>query len=294
MTEGAGPLPGSTPGSRSGRLPVGVCIGSVRAEAGWWLDAARRLDAAGYDGIWCWDHFTGRGDAAVPVVESWTVLSAAAVATRHATIGTFVANVMNRHPAVLARMAATLQAVSGGRLVLGIGIGGHPAEHRALGIPFPGAAERVERLDEAVAVLRALWSGAPVTRPSPYYPLDEAWTLPAPDPIPRIVVGGETAGGARLAARIGDGWTAFDRTFERHLPAYREALDAAGRRREDQRLLVAFEGSTVDATTTALAPWVEAPAETWARWREAGADGAVVTARTEDHVRALLDAVDRW
>lgn len=69
-------------------------------------------------------------------------------------------------------MAATLQEVSRGRLVLGIGIGGHPAEHEAYGIPFPPVPERVSRLEEAVAVLRALWSGEPVTLDSPFYPLD--------------------------------------------------------------------------------------------------------------------------
>ena len=143
------------------RLPVGVCIRTIRATADWWLESARRLDAAGYAGVWAWDHFVGMGDRSVPVVESWTVLSAAAATTRTVTVGPFVINVMNRHPAVLARMATTLQVVSGGRLILGMGIGGNEPEHRALGIPFPEAPERVARLEEAVAVLRALWAPGP-------------------------------------------------------------------------------------------------------------------------------------
>ena len=281
-------------GLPSGVARIGVCIGSIRAEAGWWLDAARRLDAAGYGGIWSWDHFMGRGDRSVPVVEAWTVLTAAALVTRQATLGTFVANVMNRHPAVLARMAATFQAVSGGRLVLGLGIGGHPAEHIALGIPFPEASERVARLGEAVAVIRALWGGGPVTRPSPFYPLQDAYAEPPPDPVPRIVVGGETPAGARLAARIGDGWTAFGDVFEARLPVYLEALAAAGRSREDQLLLVGFEGQTIEETATVLGPWVEAPRENWERWHAAGADGVILTARTEEDVRGLLDAAGRW
>ncbi|MGZ8528826.1 MAG: LLM class flavin-dependent oxidoreductase, partial [Candidatus Limnocylindrales bacterium] len=195
-------------------LPIGVSIRSIRATAEWWLESARRLDAAGYDGVWSWDHFIGKGDRTVPVLEAWTILTAAAATTRRVTVGTFVANVMNRHPALLARMASTLQEVSGGRLILGFGIGGHPAEHRALGIPFPDAPERVARLEEAVAVLRALWSGGPVSRPSPFYPLDEAQVSVGPFPPPPIVVGGETRAGARLAGRIGDGWTAFDDNFE--------------------------------------------------------------------------------
>jgi len=141
------------------RLPIGVTIRSIRAEPGWWLESARRLDEAGYAGIWSWDHFMGRGDLTVPVVEAWTILSMTAALTHQVTIGTFVANVMNRHPAVLARMASTLQIASGGRLILGIGIGGAPKEHAAYGIDFPDAKERAARLEEAVAVIRALWTG---------------------------------------------------------------------------------------------------------------------------------------
>ena len=277
----------------TGRLPIGVSIGSIRAEAAWWIDAARRLDEAGYDGVWCWDHFIGKGDRTVPVVESWTVLSAAAMITRQATLGPFVLNVMNRHPAVVARMAATLQAASGGRLVLGLGIGGHPTEHAALGIPFPAAAERVARLEEAVAVIRALWTGGPVTRPSPFYALEDAYAHPVPIPAPPIVVGGQTAAGARLAARIGDGWTTFGDVFERHLPIYLAALAAAGRQREKQRVIVAFEGRG-GATPPDFTAWTEAPAETWGRWKAAGADAAIVTVRTESDVQALIEAASRW
>jgi alkanesulfonate monooxygenase SsuD/methylene tetrahydromethanopterin reductase-like flavin-dependent oxidoreductase (luciferase family) len=277
------------------RLPIGVCLGTVRATPGWWLEMARRLDAAGYAGVWAWDHFVGKGDRTVPVVEAWTILSAAAATTEHVTVGTFVLNVMNRHPAVVARMAVTLQGLSSGRLVLGIGIGGHPAEHRALGIAFPDATERVARLEEAVAVMRALWAGGPVTRPSSFYPLEDAIVGPRPAEPPPIVIGGESASGARLAGRIGDGWTAFEETFEAGLPHYLEALATAGRRRADQLVLVGFQGRGWSADDGLEgSPWVEAPRETWARWREAGADGAIVTARTTADVDALIAAAELW
>jgi alkanesulfonate monooxygenase SsuD/methylene tetrahydromethanopterin reductase-like flavin-dependent oxidoreductase (luciferase family) len=276
------------------RLPIGVCLRSIRAEPGWWLESARRLDAAGYAGLWCWDHFIGKGDKTVPVVEGWTILSMAAAQTTRATVGPFVLNVMNRHPAVVARMASTLQIASGGRLVLGIGIGGAPKEHEAYGIDFPAAPERVARLEEAVAVMRALWTGGPVTRPSPFYPLVEAYAHPVPDPAPRIVIGGETPAGARLAARIGDGWSTFDDTFEAHLPLYLEALDAAGRRREDQTVLVGFQADWLGDGNFRDTPWFADPRGTWARWREAGADGAIVLARTTEDIDALVEAVARW
>jgi len=278
----------------SDRLPIGVVIRAIRAEPGWWLESARRLDAAGYAGLWCWDHFMGRGDKTVPVVEAWTTLSMAAAMTRRVTVAPFVLNVMNRHPALVARMASTLQIASGGRLILGIGIGGGKAEHEAYGIPFPETPERVARLEEAVEVIRALWTGGPVTRPSAYYPLEDAYSYPVPDPAPRIVVGGETPAGARLAARIGDGWTAFDTNFEQNLPRYLETLAAVGRRREDQQVLVGFQGEWLSDERFRDTPWFHEPRATWQRWGAAGADGAIVLARTTDDVDALVDAVERW
>ena len=181
------------------RLPIGVCVRAIGSEPSWWLESARRLDEAGYAGIWCWDHLQGRRDMTVPVVEGWTAVSMAAAATTRATIGPFVINVMNRHPALVARMSATLQAASGGRLILGLGIGGGDDEHEAYGIDFPPPAERVRRLEEAVAVIRALWTGGPVTRPSPFYPLHQAWAHPVPDPPPACR--GRSAGRARTYRR---------------------------------------------------------------------------------------------
>ena len=276
------------------RLPIGVTLRTIRAEPGWWLESAKRLDAAGYAGVWAWDHFMGRGDVTVPVVEGPTILAMAAGATGRLTVGTFVVNVMNRHPAVLARMASTLQIASGGRFILGMGIGGHPKEHAAYGIDFPEAKERAARLEEAIAVIRALWTGGPVTRPSPYYPLADAVAFPVPTPPPPIIIGGETAAGARLAGRIGDGWSAFDDNFTDNLPLYLEALEASGRRREDQRVLVGFQGDWLGEADIAETEWVREPGAAWERWREAGADGAIVLARTTSDVDALVEAAGRW
>lgn len=277
------------------RIPLGVCIRSIRATPEWWLESARRLDEAGFAGVWSWDHFVGKGDKTVPVVEAWTILSLAAGLTRQVTVGTFVTNVMNRHPALVARMASTLHLATGGRLVLGIGIGGAPKEHEAYGMEFPPAPERVARLEEAVAVIRALWTGGPVTRPSAFYPLRDAYAFPVPDTPPKIIVGGETRSGAALAARIGDGWTAFDDNFKENLPVYLEALEEAGRSRHDQTVIVGFQGSwDKDASVVLGSRWVTAPREEWARWREIGADGAVVTARSTEDVDALVESVARW
>jgi len=191
-------------------------------------------------------------------------------------------------------MASTLQIASGGRLILGIGIGGAPKEHAAYGMEFPPAPERVAHLEEAVAVMRALWTGGPVTRPSPFYPLTDAVAYPVADPAPRIVIGGETPAGARLAGKIGDGWSAFDDNFEQNLPLYLESLEANGRRREDQTVVVGFQGEWLAEASVRDTDWIDAPRETWERWRAAGADGVIVLARTTDDVDALVGAVDRW
>jgi alkanesulfonate monooxygenase SsuD/methylene tetrahydromethanopterin reductase-like flavin-dependent oxidoreductase (luciferase family) len=236
----------------------------------------------------------GRGDRAVPVVECWTILSMAAAMTERVTVAPFVFNVMNRHPALVARMASTLQIASGGRLVLGIGIGGAPKEHAAYGMDFPDAPERAARLEEAVAVIRALWTGGPVTRPSRFYPLEDAVAFPVPEPAPRIIIGGETPAGARLAGRIGDGWNTFDDNFETSLPLYLEALEEAGRPRDQQTVIVGFQGDWLGEESFRDTAWFHEPRATWERWKEAGADGAIVLARTTDDVDALVESVARW
>jgi alkanesulfonate monooxygenase SsuD/methylene tetrahydromethanopterin reductase-like flavin-dependent oxidoreductase (luciferase family) len=277
------------------RLPIGVVLGSIGVDVGSWLDSARRLEAAGYAGVWSWDHFVSRGVKTDPVLEAWTTLTAAAAVTTRITVGSFVLNVMNRHPAVVARMAATLQEASGGRLVVGIGIGGHPAEHEAYGIPFPEPAERAARLREAIGVLRGLWSGGPVTTDGPFYPLHQAYASPIPQPPPPILVGAGTPAGVRLAAALGDGWAAESDTFLDLEPRYREALEAAGRDRASQRVVLGFGGTRKKGSDPLAGdPLLVAPREELARWIQLGADDIVLTARTTTDVDALVEAAGRW
>jgi G6PDH family F420-dependent oxidoreductase len=278
----------------TGRLPIGVAIGTVGATPSWWLDSARRLEAAGYRAAWSWDHFVGGGDKTVHVVEQWTILAVAAGATSSLRLGTFVTNVMNRHPGVVARMASTLQLASGGRFTLGIGIGGNPAEHRAYGIEFPDVAERADRLEEAIAVIRALWSGGPVSRPSPFYPLEGAHAFPIPEPAPRILVGAASPRGLRIAARLGDGWAAEIDDFEHLLPTYDEALAAEGKTRREAWIALGFGSGKSGQDVLPGSPWIEAPGETWARYAELGVDEVIVAARTSNDIDALVRAAERW
>ena len=129
------PTPAADPasGSRSARSAP---------TPGWWLESARRLDDAGYPSVWCWDHFVGQGRPDGPGRRAMDDARRRGRRHRRIGLGTFVTNVMNRHPALLARMAGTVQALSGGRLTVGIGIGGGKQEHEAYGMDFPEPAER--------------------------------------------------------------------------------------------------------------------------------------------------------
>jgi len=280
--------------AESQRLPIGVALGSVGSTADWWLESARRLDEAGYRGVWCWDHFMGRGDPTVPVLEQWTTLAAAAGATERIGVGTFITNVMNRHPGVIARMASTVQAISHGRLTVGIGIGGFPAEHAAYGMPYPSIQERVARLEEAVGVIRALWTGGPVSREGRFYPLSDAYAHPVPEPLPKILIGAGSRRGVQLAARIGDGWAAERPQFEKFLPAYLEALAHEGRSTSDVWIALGFGGGRTGQDALKGSPWISEPREEWQRWHDGGADEIILTARTTADIDALVGAVERW
>ena len=121
------------------------------------LARAQLAEDAGFDGAWVFDHFEPLyGDRTGPCLEGWSLLAALAAATSRIRLGALVTGVTYRHPSVLAAQAITVDHVSNGRLEVGIGAAWHDGEHRALGIPFPSTRERIDRLDEAVQVLRLL------------------------------------------------------------------------------------------------------------------------------------------
>ncbi len=273
------------------RIPVGVNLTAIGVSSAWWVETARSLEEAGFSTVWCWDHFVSRGRLTDTCLECWMTLAATAASTKRIRVGSFVTNVMNRHPAVLARMMATLADASGGRVELGIGIGGHPAEHAAYGIDFPDAPERVEHLEEAVEVIRLLWTGGPVSFEGSHYRLRDAYAFPAPNPPPRIVIGGEKSGGARLAARIGDAWTMNGTELDLLEPVFREGLDAAGRSRADVAMVVALDlkrGAAAEGQ-----PLFQDLAGELDRWQERGADELVLHWVRPGEVRPLLAAAER-
>ncbi len=123
------------------------------------LALCRHAEATGWDGICYADHFMADGaDTSGPWTEAWTTLAALAASVPRIRIGTLVSGNTYRHPAVLAKMAATVDQISGGRLVLGLGAGWQENEHRQYGIPFYTLGERLARLDEACQVIKSLFS----------------------------------------------------------------------------------------------------------------------------------------
>lgn len=167
-------------------------------------------DELGFHGIWDYDHFYGLVDPEQTTFEGWTMLAAMAALTRNSRVGCLVGSVTYRNPAMLAKMAATIDHISGGRLEFGIGAGWHEAEHQGYGIEFPSPGTRVEMLDEALTVIRRLWTEDRVSFTGKYYTLDEALANPKPlqHPHPPIVIGGVKPKMLRVIARHADEWNA--------------------------------------------------------------------------------------
>ena len=272
-------------------IPIGVNLTSMGVPASWWSGTARLLESAGFRAVWCWDHFVSRGRLTNPVLECWTTLAATGAVTERIRLGAFVSNVTNRHPAVLARMAATVQEQTGGRLEFGIGIGGHPAEHLAYGIDYPAASERVELLEDQVAVIRALWTGGPVDFEGRHYRLAGAYAHPVPRPLPRIIVGGEKPGGARLAARVGDAWAMKGADYDRLEPIFRAALEAAARSRDQVEVIVALY--LEPGVPPSRQPILADLAATAREWRDRGADELIIHWVRPRDITALLVAAER-
>jgi G6PDH family F420-dependent oxidoreductase len=274
-------------------IPVGVNLTSVGKDVSvrWWLDSAARIEAAGFATAWAWDHFVSWGTRTDPLVECWTTLAAVAATTSRVRVGSFVTNVMNRHPAVLANIALTVADLAPGRVELGIGIGGHKVEHVAYGIDFPEVRERVARLEEAVTVIRALFAGGPADFQGEYYQLTDAYAAPVPRPAPRISISAETPAGARLAARIGDAWITFEQHLDKLLPIYLEALAAAGRHRSEVAILVGVE--VPRGAEAAQHPLLVDLAASTAAWKARGADELVLHWIHADQLEAVLAAGER-
>jgi F420-dependent oxidoreductase-like protein len=176
-------------------------------------DAVLAAETAGFDSLWFDDHLlSDEGDPSDPKLEGWTVAAAVAAITSRATIGHLVTANTFRHPALLAKMATTLDHVSGGRAVLGIGAGWFAEEHAAFGLDFGRSmGERIDRMGEAIGILRRLLGGERVTHAGRFYRLDAAICEPRPVQarLPILVGGSGPRKTLPLVARHADLWNGY-------------------------------------------------------------------------------------
>ncbi len=273
------------------------------------LDLAYHAEASGWDGIWFADHFMPNGtDTSGPVLECWTMLAALAVAVPRLRIGSLVCGNTYRHPAVLTKMAVTVDHLSGGRLVLGLGAGWQENEHRAYGIHFYDSRERLARLDEACQLIRALLDDGRATFDGRFYHLQDAPLEPRPvqHPLPLLIGGGGEKVTLRIVARHANEWNVWGtpetlrhkiEILERH--CHEVGRDPAEIRRSAQALLFMSDDqdwlASRRAAGIAQPALIGTPAEVGAALEEyaaAGVDEWIVPdfnlGRTE-HKLATLD-----
>lgn len=191
----------------------------------------------GFDSFWVMDHFHQIqyvGQPREPMLEGWTTQGVVAGFTSRIKIGTLVTGIVYRHPAVLAKIGATLDVLSKGRLFMGIGAAWNEEEATAYGIPFPATEERMRRLEETVQIIHKMWTEDRATFEGKFYRIKDAYCNPKPiqKPRPPIMIGG---GGERMtlkiAAKYADACNVFGSadTVRRKMKILRQHCQTVGR-----------------------------------------------------------------
>jgi F420-dependent oxidoreductase-like protein len=169
--------------------------------------AAVEIERLGYHSVWFNDHLYGIPMPAIPILEAWTALSAVGAVTCRVELGTLVSPIGFRNPALFAKMVATLDQISGGRVIVGLGSGWFAQEFSGYGIGFPPVADRLAQLDEGIQLMRRMWSEPQVTVDGRYFHTEDVFCEPKPVRRPPLLIGG---GGERvllkLAAQHADIW----------------------------------------------------------------------------------------
>jgi alkanesulfonate monooxygenase SsuD/methylene tetrahydromethanopterin reductase-like flavin-dependent oxidoreductase (luciferase family) len=193
---------------------LGLLAGPPKGQITKWMDdlenSLPRL-VGHFDALWMTDHFFWEDE---PTYEAWTAMTYVAARWPAFKVGSIVLGQSYRNPALTAKMGATLQALSGGRLILGIGAGWKEDEYRAYGYPYPSPGTRIEQLEEALTIIKRMWrEPGKVTYHGKHYHIVDAYCEPRPKPIPLIVVGGGGQKTALVAARHADWWNLPDANF---------------------------------------------------------------------------------
>ena len=268
---------------------------------------ARAAETAGFDSIWVGDHLLYREEGGTErgPWEAWTMLAALAAVTERVELGPLVACAAFHPPGLIAKMAATVAEVSGGRFVLGLGAGWNEEEFRAHGLPYD---HRVSRFEEAFTIIRGLLEGERVTLDGRFHRADDAVLLPRPAARPRLMIGSN--GPRMLAATLPhvDAWNTWYEDYgnspegfadlnERISAAARDAGREPGEIERSACVLVGLDGSRGErAFTDTAPPLTGSPDEIAAALRELGGAGAdeailVVDPISEDSIRDLGEVV---
>ena len=214
-------------------IHFGVTLPQIKRNWTETSDAAIDFDQLGFDSVWVCDHVYGVPNPTLPIFEAWSQLAAVAAITENVQLGTLVTPPLFRNPGMLAKQVATIDHVSNGRTIMGLGAGWFQPEFESYGLPFPSLGKRMQALDETVQVLKALWSEERVSFDGEYCRLRDAICEPKPVRRPPILVGGS---GERLlmgiAARHADIWNNMAVTqgqLAQKVEAMRKRCDEVGR-----------------------------------------------------------------
>jgi len=256
----------------------------------------------GYDSAWLYDHFYSLGVKNQPCLEAWTTLAALAMVTKRLQIGTMVTCVNYRQPSLLAKMAATIDVLSQGRLILGIGAGWHEEEYRAYGYEFPDQATRMRQLKEALIIIRKLWTEDSASFRGRFYSIQDALCMPKPvqKPRPKILVG--MSKGKKtlpfLSVKYADGLNVTSGSLEECKAVIQAALgycEKLGKKKSD--LIVSWQGFIlIGQTENELQEYVEKAAkrrgQSEAEFRRSAHDRGLVIGRPDECVKHLRKLVD--
>ncbi len=263
---------------------VGVQLPEVERFVPWpdYLDLARRAESAGYDSVWVGDHLVydlPDGSTRGPY-EAWTTLAAVAAATERVEIGPLVASTSFHAPAMLAKQAATVDAISQGRLILGLGAGWNRREFDAFGFPYD---RRVTRFEEALAIIAPLLREGRTTFHGEFYEVDDCVLDPRPlrDGGPPIMLGSNSPRMLRIGLPVVDSWNIWWSIYDNSVETFAElkaGVDA-----------VVPEGRSVDATAAVLVTLPEGRGRTMGEAYDASVT-EVTPDDLADHVRALAAA----
>ena len=276
------------------------------------LELTQHCEATGWDGVYFADHFMPNAEDATPLdgdtLECWSALAALAAAVPRVRLAPLVTSVTYRHPAVLANIAAAVDIISGGRLLLGVGAGWQENEHAAYGIPLGSVKERLDRFEEACQVLTSLLREKRTTFAGAHFQVTDAPNQPAPvqTKVPLLVGGGGEKRTMRIAARYADEWNtwASPDVLEHKIGVLRRHCDDLGRDPSDiavstQALLFLStdEGwlaakRDVDIGRAGIVGTPSEVVDIVGRYREVGADELIVPDFTMGPISRRKDTCD--